>query len=195
MQQAPADDTVDQQVKQIERDEREERVGPRREQVVAHPGDGPLHARRRRAVRSLGRGHVARHGGCCVRHGLPLHQRHARIEPVHPEGRGEADGQEHAHGDEDHFDRLSGLVQDGAREHAHEIRVADGHGERGVFGEVQILARQRRDDDAHGLRDGDEPQRLAAAEAQGIGCLRLPLGHAHQARAHRLGDKARGIER
>ena len=67
------------------------------------------------------------------------------------------------HGDEDHLDRLSGLVQHGAGEHADEVGIGDGHGQRGVLGQVEIVARQRRNDDAHGLRDDHEAQHLARA--------------------------------
>ena len=72
-----------------------------------------------------------------------------------------------------------------------EIGIADRHRQRGVLGEVEILAGQRRDDDAHRLRDDDEPQRLPLAQAErGCGLL-LAARHADDAAAHDLGDEAR----
>ena len=46
---------------------------------------------------------------------------------------------------------MSGLVQRGVGD-AHQIGVADGHGQRGVFDQVQVLAGQRRDGHFQGLR-------------------------------------------
>src|SRR5689334_17670400 len=43
--------------------------------------------------------------------GSALHQRDARIVPVHEQADAEADGQEHHHDERDGFDRLTGLVQ------------------------------------------------------------------------------------
>src|SRR3989454_7541360 len=43
--------------------------------------------------------------------GSALHQRDARIVPVHEQADAEADRQEHHHDERDGFDRLTGLVQ------------------------------------------------------------------------------------
>ena len=61
--------------------------------------------------------------------------------------------------------------------------------------EVQVLAGQRRNDDARGLRNDDEAQHLAVGEADGAGRLLLALGHAQDAGAHDLGDEAGGVDR
>src|SRR5437879_6073673 len=41
----------------------------------------------------------------------PLHQRDARVVPVHEQADAEADGEEHQHDERDGLDRLAGLVQ------------------------------------------------------------------------------------
>src|ERR1700746_3743681 len=43
--------------------------------------------------------------------GSSLHQRDARIVPVHEQADAEADGEEHQHDERDRLDRLAGLVQ------------------------------------------------------------------------------------
>src|SRR5262252_2351334 len=58
---------------------------------------------------------------------LPLHQRHATIEPIHGERGGKADREEYGHSDQDHLDRLPRLVEHRAGEDADEIGIADGH--------------------------------------------------------------------
>src|SRR5258705_2110605 len=91
---------------------------------------------------------------------LSLDQRHMAVEPIHEARRRQAYRQEYAHRHQDHFDRLARLIEHGAREDAHKIRVADGDSQGRILSEVQKLARQGRDDDAEGLRDDHEPQHL-----------------------------------
>src|SRR5579871_952866 len=67
---------------------------------------------------------------------LSLHQRDARVVPVHEQTDGEADGQEHQHDQRNRLNRLTGLVQRRVRDR-HDILVADRHRKRGVFGQVQ----------------------------------------------------------
>src|SRR3954452_14325906 len=76
-----------------------------------------------------------------------LHQRDARIVPVHEEADAEADGEKHRHDQSNCLDRLAGLVQRrvGDRDH---VLIADRHRERGVLGQVEVLARHWRHDDA-----------------------------------------------
>ena len=74
-----------------------------------------------------------------------------------------------------HLDRLPGLVQHRAGKDLHKIGIADGHRQRRVLGDVEVLARQRRDDDAHRLRDDDQPQRLAGRKSERGGGLGLAL--------------------
>ena len=64
------------------------------------------------------------------------------------------------------LDRLAGDVEHRAGEDLHEIGIADRDRERGVFDQIEILAGQRRNDDAHRLRHDDEPQRRAGAQAE-----------------------------
>jgi hypothetical protein len=97
------------------------------------------------------------------------------------------------HGDGDDLDRLAGLVQHRAHEHLHEVGIADRHRERGVLGEVEVLARQRRDDDPHRLRDHDEAQRLPGTQPERARGLGLALRHREDAGPHHLGDEARGV--
>ena len=77
------------------------------------------------------------------------------------------------HGDGDDLDRLAGLVEHRAGEDLHQIGIADRHRQRGVLGQVEILAGQRRDDDAHRLRHDDQPQRRPRPQAERIGRLGL----------------------
>ena len=74
------------------------------------------------------------------------------------------------------LDRLAGLVEHGAGEDLHEVRIADGDRKRRVLGQVEILAGQRRDDDAHRLRDHHEAQGLPGPQAERIGGLGLAPG-------------------
>ncbi len=54
--------------------------------------------------------------------------------------------------------------------------IADGDGQRGVLGEVEILARQRRNDDAQRLRDDHEPQHLPVRKAERCAASFWPFG-------------------
>src|SRR5450756_699756 len=81
--------------------------------------------------------------------GSSLHQRDARVIPVHEQADAEADGEEHEHDEGDGLDGLAGLVQGRVRDR-YDVLVTDRDRQRGVFGQVQILARHRRDDDAQG---------------------------------------------
>ena len=47
-----------------------------------------------------------------------------------------------------------------------EVGIADRHRQRRVLGQVQILAGQRRNDDAQRLRHDDQPQRRARPQAR-----------------------------
>ena len=94
-----------------------------------------------------------------------------------------------------HLDRLAGLVEDAAGEDRHEVGIADGDGERGVLDQVEILVGQRRDDDAHRLRDDDEAQRLPGRKPERARRLGLALRDREDAAPHDLGDEGRGIER
>ena len=93
------------------------------------------------------------------------------------------------HGDDHDLDRLSGLVENGAHEDLHQVRITDRHREGRVLGEVEILAGQRRNDHAHRLRDHHEPQGLAGRQAEGRGRFRLPLRDREDARPHHFGDE------
>ena len=83
------------------------------------------------------------------------------------------------------------LVEDGAGENLHEIGIADEDGERGILDDVEILARQRRRDEAHRLRDDDEPHRQAAMQTQRARGLALAVRHRQHAGANDLGDERR----
>ena len=61
------------------------------------------------------------------------------------------------HGDGDALDGLAGLVQHSAGEGGHQVRVADGGGQRGVLDQVQVLVGQWRDDHPQRLRQDDQP--------------------------------------
>ena len=82
--------------------------------------------------------------------------------------------------DGEHLDGLAGLVVHRAAR-IHEVGVADGNGQRRVLGQVQILAGERRNDDAQRLRNDDEAQRLAVVEAQRMGRFRLPVADGENA--------------
>ena len=118
----------------------------------------------------------------------------AAVVEIHQPRRDEADGEIDRHGDDDHLDRLAGLVEHGAGENLHQVRIADGDRERRVLGQVEILAGQRRDDHPHRLRHHHEAQRRTGPQAQRIGRLGLPLGDREDAGAHHLGDEGRGVD-
>ena len=88
-------------------------------------------------------------------------QRDAPVVPVHERRDRQADGEVHRHDDGDALDRLAGLVHGGVGDRD-QVRVADRHRERAVLGEVQVLAGQRRHDQAQRLRQHDVAQRAAA---------------------------------
>ena len=167
---APADDAVDQLPQDVERDDGQKRVAPRREQVAAEASRPP---RSRSAAGAWDRtpmpaacGAHIRGGSRCMAAHLSTSAMRALNQFMNSEVsrlRLEID----EHGDQDHLHRLPGLVQHRAGEHADEIGIGDGDSQRGVLDQVEIVARQRRNDDAHGLRDDHEAQRLAWREADG----------------------------
>jgi len=62
-------------------------------------------------------------------HRSALHQRDARIVPVHEQADAKTDGQEHPHDQRDGFDGLAGLVQRGIGDR-HDVLIADRDGQR-----------------------------------------------------------------
>src|SRR6516225_7720724 len=119
---------------------------------------------------------------------LSLDQGDPAVEPVHEQRRRQADGEVYDHGEEDNLDRLSSLVENGAGKDRDKIGIADRDGERGVLGEIQVLARQGWDDHPHRLRDDHQPERRAGTKAEGTGGLGLPVGHRKDPGPHDLGD-------
>ena len=72
--------------------------------------------------------------------------------------------------------------------------IADGHGQRRVLGQVQVLVGQRRDDHAQRLRQDHQAHRACRATARG--CRPPRPGRARtdwMPRAHHLGDEGRGV--
>ena len=125
----------------------------------------------------------------------PFHQGDAAVVPIHQQRRHKADGEIDRHGDGDDFDRLAGLVEHGAGEDLHQVRITNGDRQRRVLGQVQILAGKRRDDHAHRLRHHHKPQRRLRAQAERIGRFGLSVRDRANAGAHHLGDERRGVER
>ena len=99
------------------------------------------------------------------------------------------------HGDGDDLDRLAGLVERRAGEHGEQVRIADGHRQRRILGQVEILVGQRRDDHPQRLRHHDQPQHQAAPQAERVGRLGLPARDRQDAGAHDLGDERRRVGR
>ena len=127
-------------------------------------------------------------------HATPLSAWRAVV-PVHQCRGDKAEREIHAHGDGEPLDRLPGLVQHGARKHRHQIGIGDGDGERRILGEAEILAGERRHDQAQRLRQHDQAQgefRLQPERTRGFG---LAAGHALNARAHDLGDIGGFVQR
>ena len=62
------------------------------------------------------------------------------------------------------------------------------------FDEVQVLAGQRRNDDAHRLREDHEPEHLALGQAERARRLELPAAHRLDPAAHHLADEGRGVQ-
>ena len=93
------------------------------------------------------------------------------------------------HHDQGHaLDGLSGLVDRGAG-HGNEIGVADGHRQGAVFGQVQHLAGEGRDNDPQGLGQNDQIQDLAGFQTDGHGGFRLALADGLNPGPHDLGHK------
>lgn len=88
----------------------------------------------------------------------------------------------------------SGLVERGASEHVDQFRVADGGAERGVLGQIEVLAGQRRNDDAQCLRHDDEPQPISLLDAERLRGLCLSVAHRPDARPHGLSDEGRRVD-
>ena len=105
----------------------------------------------------------------------------------------EAERQVDEHDDRDAFDGLAGLVHGGAGD-ADEIGIADGHRQRAVLGQVEVLAGERRYDDAQGLRQRDVAQDHAFLEPERARRLDLPLRHGQDAGAYDLADEGRGVD-
>ena len=79
-------------------------------------------------------------------------------------------------------------------EYVDEIGVADRDGERGVLGQIQVLAGQRRDDHAQCLRDDHEPQHVVVLEPKGARRLDLAMADRENACPHDLGDERGRID-
>ena len=82
---------------------------------------------------------------------------------------------------------LLGLVE--------QLRVGDDVAERGVLEDDHQLADERRQHRGDGLRQQDQPQRLALAQADREARLALSLGQGDDAGAHDLGDDRGVVER
>ncbi len=97
----------------------------------------------------------------------PLDQGDAPVVPVHRQRDHQADCPIGQHGDGDALDRLAGLVQDRAGEDVDEVRVTDGHRQGRVLGDVEILAGERRNDDAQRLTATEGRRRAARRSTAG----------------------------
>ena len=86
------------------------------------------------------------------------------IEPVHEGRSDEGQGEVHQHHNRQGFNGAASLVERGVG-NRHQLGVADGHGQRRVLGQVEVLAGQRWNDHAHGLRQLNEAQLLGALQA------------------------------
>ena len=91
------------------------------------------------------------------------------------------------------LDRLPRIVEHRAGKNLNEVGITDCDRERGVLGQIEVLIGERRNDDAHRLRNDDQPQRRAAPQPKRIGGLSLPLRDGGKARTHRFGDERGGI--
>ena len=73
------------------------------------------------------------------------------------------------------------------------VGIADGNGQGGVFGQIQVLAGEGRDDDAQSLGEDDESQGLRRCKPQRGGGLPLALGNGLDPSAHNFGDEGGSI--
>ena len=120
-------------------------------------------------------------------HGGVVDVHHARDQQAEHEV--EQPEQQHA------LELASGLVDGDAAKRGADVHVAHGDGQRAVFGEVEKLRDQRRDDDPQRLRQDHEVHRGAGANAERVGGLGLALADRENAAAHDLGDEGAGVER
>src|SRR5262249_28974443 len=122
----------------------------------------------------------------------PLHQRHVAVVEVHHLGCRDVD-EEITGGDENEaFDRLTGLIDDRVPDTV-KIHEADGNGERAVLDQIEILAGERRHDNADRLRNDNEAQHLRAREAERARCFELTATHRLDAATHDLANIGSGI--
>src|SRR3954469_16001109 len=117
--------------------------------------------------------------------GSALHQRNAGVVPVHEQADAKTDGQEHQHDERDGFDGLSGLVQRRVR-NRHDVLIADRDRQRGILGQVQVLAGHRRNDDAQRLRQHDALQHKTTPQAERLRRVPLAPGDGLYAATHDL---------
>src|SRR5690606_31763360 len=130
-----------------------------------------------------------------MRPSLPFDQRDALVVPVHQQRNADADGQVDAHGDGHGFDRLAGLVEHRAGEQRHHVRVADGRRQRGVLRQVEVLAGQRRNDHAQGLRHYHQPQHPTGSQPQRGRRFGLAMAYRLDAGTYGFTNEGRGVDR
>ena len=121
-------------------------------------------------------------------------QANPAIVPIHQCRGGQADRQIDRHDDRDAFDGLAGLI-DRRIHDGHQIGIADRYRKRAVLRAVQILAGQRRYDQAQRLRQDNKAHRLATVMPEGMGCLVLARVHGEDAGADDFRDEGCGVER
>ena len=183
-------------------DQRQDGVGNTGEQVLPGPVHGHERRRGRRRLRRrqadvlrfLFAGDDFAGGLVASGHGSasPL-EGDSAVVPVHERRDGQAHRQVHQHDDGDALDRLTGLVDRGVGD-ADQVREADGHRQRRVLGQVEVLAGQRRDDHPERLRQQDQPHHQRLAQAEREARLGLAMGDGEDAAAHDLGDVGAGVE-
>src|SRR4029079_18495262 len=101
---------------------RNQAIGP---VIAAGGGCGSIVARRTKAISATARSPSAMVMGAAS----PFHQRHAAVVDVHDQRRRQADDEIDEHRDGHDLDCLASLVEHGAREDLHQVRVTDGNGQ------------------------------------------------------------------
>src|SRR5262244_4137379 len=110
---------------------------PRNPRAARGGGSGAISSRRTKAV-SIAVSIAA----------SALAQPHAGVVPVHQHARDQRDREIDCHGDGDDLDRLVSLVERRAGKDREQVGIADRNRKRGVFGQIEILVRERRNDHA-----------------------------------------------
>ena len=114
----------------------------------------------------------------------------AIVQEIHTAGYDQGQHEVASQDKEHRLDFLSGLHERNPAESCHDVVIADGDGKRRVLGQVKVVARKRRNDQRHRLRNDHELQRPVRRHTKRERRFTLPLVDREDAAAYNLGDEA-----